>query len=87
MKGGTSRTPFKVDKRKKWVYIRILLQGANMTYMDGGNTGNEGNNWQQDIEGLFQTIFCVENLCGCQNQSATSSLHALTALVHPCKSH
>ncbi len=45
-----------------------------MTYTDGGNTGNEGNNWQQDVEGLFQTIFRVENLCACQNQSSLTIL-------------
>lgn len=64
-----------MDKSHKWVYIRTLLQGANMTYMDGGNTGNEGNNWQQEIEGLFQTIFRVENLCARQNQSSLRLLN------------
>jgi len=38
-----------------------------MTYMDGGNTGNEGNNWQQEIEGLFQTIFRVEDFLRLSN--------------------
>ncbi len=56
-----------------------------MTYMDGGNTGSEGtptrmwvvesrqerrpNNWQQEIDGLFQTIFRVVGFCARQNQS------------------
>lgn len=45
------------------------LQGANMTYTDGGNTGNEGNNWQQEVEGLTQTIFRIENICASLDQS------------------
>ena len=47
-----------------------------MTYMDGGNAGNAGNNWQWEIEGLFQTIFRLELHNAPCTYGISASLHA-----------
>jgi len=36
--------------------MSLFAMGAEMTFMDEGNAGNAGSNWQWEIDGLKQFI-------------------------------
>ena len=39
--------------------MSVFAMGAEMTFMDEGNAGNEGSNWQWELDGLIHVISLI----------------------------
>jgi len=39
--------------------MSVFATGAEMTFMDEGNAGNAGSNWQWELDGLIHVISLI----------------------------